>query len=61
LPCDPPRLSLATVTPAELDTPRKNPHDSHPETTRSCLRVILEEGWEHYRFATRDLDTIEAG
>jgi hypothetical protein len=50
---------LATVTPAELDTPRKNPHGPHPETTRSCLRVILGEGWEHYRFATRDLDTIE--
>ncbi|NIK55240.1 DinB family protein [Kribbella shirazensis] len=52
---------LATVTPAELDTPRKNPHGPHPETTRSCLRVILEEHWEHYRFATRDLDTIAAG
>ncbi|WP_410787045.1 DinB family protein [Kribbella sp. C-35] len=50
---------IATVTPAELDTPRKNPHGPNPETTRSCLRVILEEGWEHYRFATRDLNTIE--
>jgi hypothetical protein len=52
---------LATVTPAELDTPRTNPHGPRPETTRSCLHVILEEEWEHYRFATRDLDTIEAG
>lgn len=53
---------LATVTPADLDTPRKNPHGgSNPETTRSCLHVILEEEWEHYRFATRDLDTIAAG
>ncbi|MGW6196388.1 DinB family protein [Kribbella sp. NPDC055110] len=50
---------LATVTPAELDTPRKNPHGPRPETTRSCLRVLLEEGWEHYRFAIRDLTTIE--
>jgi hypothetical protein len=49
---------IATVTPAELDTARKNPHNAHPETTRSCLHVILEEAWEHYRFATRDLDTI---
>ncbi|WP_350279745.1 DinB family protein [Kribbella sp. HUAS MG21] len=52
---------LATVTPAELDTPRTNPHGPRPETTRSCLHVILEEEWEHYRFAIRDLDTIEAG
>ncbi|WP_327639116.1 DinB family protein [Kribbella sp. NBC_00482] len=51
---------LATVTPAELDTPRKNPHGPRPETTGSCLRVILGEGWEHHRFAVRDLDTIEA-
>lgn len=51
---------LATVTPAELDTPRKNPHNSNPKTTRSCLHVVLGEGWEHYRFAARDLDTIEA-
>ncbi len=50
---------IATVTPAELDTPRKNPHGPHPETTRSCLHVILGEGWEHHRFAARDLDTIE--
>ncbi|MFF0266283.1 DinB family protein [Kribbella sp. NPDC004536] len=50
---------LATVTAADLDTPRKNPHNAeHPETTRSCLHVILEEEWEHYRFATRDLNTI---
>ncbi|MFG1906850.1 DinB family protein [Kribbella sp. NPDC048928] len=52
---------LATVTPAELDTPRTNPHGPHPETTRSCLHVILGEEWEHLRFATRDLDTIAAG
>jgi hypothetical protein len=49
---------LATVTPAELDAPRTNPHGPHPETTRSCLHVILEEEWEHYRFATRDLDKL---
>lgn len=51
---------LATVTPEELDTPRKNPHGPRPETSRSCLHVILEEEWEHHRFATRDLNTIEA-
>jgi hypothetical protein len=52
------REFIAAATPAELDTPRKNPHNANPVTTRHCLHVILEEAWEHYRFATRDLDTI---
>jgi uncharacterized protein YjbI with pentapeptide repeats len=53
---------LATVSPAELATQRSNPHNpDHPETTLSCLHVILEEEWEHHRFAVRDLDLIEAG
>jgi hypothetical protein len=53
---------IAAVTPAELAEVRKNPHNpDHPETTLSCLQVILEEEWEHHRFAVRDLDTIEAG
>ena len=30
------------------------------ETTLSCLHVILEEEWEHHRYAVRDLDAIEA-
>jgi hypothetical protein len=51
---------LATVTPEELSVTRRNPHDpAHSKTTRSCLHVVLEEGWEHHRFAVRDLDTIE--
>ncbi|GIF77860.1 DinB family protein [Asanoa siamensis] len=52
---------LAHVTAEDLDAPRKNPHNpDHPETVRSCLHVILEEEWEHHRFAVRDLDAIEA-
>ncbi|GAB3428940.1 DinB family protein [Flindersiella endophytica] len=52
---------LASVTADELAEPRKNPHDpEHQETTRSCIHVILEEEWEHLRFAIRDLDAIEA-
>jgi hypothetical protein len=52
---------LATVTPDELTTTRKNPWSpEHPETTLSCLHVILEEEWEHHRYAVRDLDAIEA-
>jgi hypothetical protein len=53
---------IASVTPDELATARKNPHDpEYPETVLSCLHVILEEEWEHHRFAVRDLDAIEAG
>ncbi|KQR12131.1 DinB family protein [Cellulomonas sp. Leaf334] len=53
---------LAGVTADELDAPRANPHaPRHPETVRSCLHVILEEEWEHHRFAVRDLDTLDAG
>jgi hypothetical protein len=52
---------LATVTEEDLATARRNPHNpDHPETTLSCLHVILEEEWEHHRFAVRDLDAIEA-
>jgi hypothetical protein len=53
---------LAAVTPEDLAAVRKNPHNpEHAETVRSCLHVILEEEWEHHRFAVRDLDAIEAG
>jgi hypothetical protein len=52
---------LATITPEELAAERRNPHEpEYPETVRSCLLVILEEEWEHHRFAVRDLDAIEA-
>jgi hypothetical protein len=53
---------LATVTQEELRAPRRNPWaPEHPETTLSCLHTILEEEWEHHRYAVRDLDTIDAG
>ncbi len=52
---------LATVSAEELDTRRRNPwNPDFPETTRSCLHVILEEEWEHYRYAVRDLEVIAA-
>jgi hypothetical protein len=55
------RDHLATVTLESLQVPRKNPHaPQYPETTLSCLHVILEEEWEHHRYAVRDLDTLEA-
>ena len=52
---------LAAVTAEDLTTVRRNPWNaSSQETTLSCLHVILEEEWEHLRFAVRDLDSIEA-
>lgn len=52
---------IATVISEDLAAPRKNPHDpDRPETVLKCLHVILEEEWEHHRFAVRDLDTLEA-
>jgi hypothetical protein len=52
---------LATVTSDELAATRRNPHASeYQETVLSCLHVILEEEWEHHRYAVRDLDAIEA-
>jgi hypothetical protein len=55
------REFLATVTTDELAAPRRNPHaPEYPETTLSCLQVILNEEWEHHRYAVRDLDAIEA-
>ena len=53
---------LATVTAEDLAVSRKNPWaPEYPESTLSCIHVILEEEWEHHRYAVRDLDLIEAG
>ena len=52
---------LAAITSAELRRPRVNPWEpQEPETTLSCLHVILHEEWEHHRYAVRDLDAIDA-
>jgi hypothetical protein len=54
------REFLATVTPDVLAAARTNPWaPDYPETVLSCLRTILEEEWEHHRYAVRDLDAIE--
>lgn len=53
------RAYIADVTAEELAAPRRNPHaPDHPETVLSCLRTILEEEWEHHRYAVRDLDQL---
>jgi hypothetical protein len=52
---------LAHVSPGELAETRRNPHNpDEEETTLSCVHVILEEEWEHLRYALRDLEVIEA-
>lgn len=53
---------LATVTPAGLSAARRNPWaPEQPVTVLSCLHTILNEEWEHHRYAVRDLGAIEAG
>ena len=55
------RQFLAAVTSEDLAHPRDNPHaPDYEETVLSCLRTILEEEWEHHRYAVRDLDAIAA-
>jgi hypothetical protein len=52
---------LTTVTAPQLAEQRRNPWaPQYPETTLSCLQVILEEEWEHLRFARRDLNASSA-
>ncbi len=51
---------LASITPEDIARPRQNPHaPAYPETVLSCLRTILEEEWEHHRYAVRDLAALE--
>ncbi|WP_445155098.1 DinB family protein [Arthrobacter sp. Hor0625] len=53
---------IATVTDEELSARRRNPWGpEHAVTVRSCLHTILNEEWEHLRYAVRDLDAIAAG
>jgi hypothetical protein len=52
---------LATVTSDILAATHTDPWEpENQKTTLSCLHVILDEEWEHYRYAVRDLDAIEA-
>jgi hypothetical protein len=51
---------LVSVTSDELAVTRTNPWDPDDrKTVLSCLHVILEEEWEHHRYAVRDLDALE--
>ena len=53
---------IAEVSETDLAVERRNPWaPDRTETTVHCLQVILEEEWEHQRYAVRDLDAIDAG
>ena len=59
------RSSIEGLTVAELEricVPSEGP--GHPQKSASvheCLRVILDEEWEHHGYATRDLSVLELG
>jgi hypothetical protein len=53
---------LATVTPEVLASTRPdawNPENRMP--VLACLHTILDEEWEHLRYAVRDLDALQRG
>jgi hypothetical protein len=53
---------IATVTPDRLSARRPNPWaPEHDETVLACLHTILEEEWEHHRYAVRDLEALSTG
>ena len=56
------RSFLAGVTEDDLAAERRNPWaPDHRETVLSCVQTILEEEWEHHRYAVRDLNRLERG
>jgi hypothetical protein len=54
--------TIAGLTPEKLQrvcVPPAGPgHPTRPHTVLACLHVILEEEWEHHRYAVRDLDSL---
>lgn len=52
---------IAMSTPEALAAPRANPWaPEYEESVLSCLHTILEEEWEHLRYAVRDLEAVAA-
>lgn len=58
------KQTIAAVTLEELErvcVPPATPgHPNAPHTVLACLHVILNEEWEHNRYAVRDLESLEA-
>ncbi len=59
------RRTISAVTVEELGRvclpPATPGHPNVPHTVLECLHVILEEEWEHHRYAVRDLELLETG
>ena len=58
------RRVIAGLTPEELGRvcvpPEAVGHPTAPHTVLECLHVILDEEWEHHRYAVRDLAVLES-
>jgi hypothetical protein len=58
------RETIAVVTAEDLErlcTPPDSPgHPTAPHKELHCLHVILNEEWEHNRYANRDLEILES-
>jgi hypothetical protein len=58
------KQTIAAVTLQELDrvcvAPTTPGHPDRPHSVLACLHVILNEEWEHHRYAVRDLESLEA-
>jgi hypothetical protein len=56
--------TITTLAAEELErvcVPPATPgHPNGPHKVLACLHVILNEEWEHHRYAVRDLDVLEA-
>ena len=54
--------TIVALTAKELDrvcTPPDAPgHPNHAHSVQECLHVILNEEWEHNRYAVRDLGNL---
>ena len=58
------KQTIAAVTSEELERvcipPATPGHPNDPHTVLECLHVILNEEWEHNRYAIRDLTSLES-
>jgi hypothetical protein len=58
------KTTLAELDPQELDRvcapPSAPGQPDEPQSVLKCLHVILEEEWEHNRYALRDLAVLES-
>lgn len=56
--------TIAALTPEELERvcvpPDAQGHPTEPASVLECLHVILDEEWEHSRYANRDLEILGA-